>query len=102
MLFHIASTHTEENCPGYDKGRLPAMRQAFAKRNEIAERHHVKLHWLLSTAPDHTFYTLVEAESQVDVDVFIRELLPLPHAHRVTPVISSEQLEELARRLSEQ
>jgi hypothetical protein len=77
------------------------MRQALANRNEIGERHQVGLHWLLSTAPDHTFYTLVEADSQVNVDVFLRELLPVPHANRVTPVITAEQLENLAERLSE-
>lgn len=102
MLFLIASTHTEENCPGYNKKLLPEMRPAIAQRSEIAERHNVKLHWLLSTAPDHTFYTLVEGETQVDIDLFIRDLLPIPHANRVIPVISAEQLEELTRRLGGQ
>lgn len=101
MLIHITSTHTEDHCPGYDPQRLPPFREAFAKRDEIAKRHDVKLHWFLSTAPDHTFYTLVEAERQTDIDLFIRELLPFPHKNTLTPVIAAEQLEELARKLAE-
>jgi hypothetical protein len=101
MLFHITSTHTEDNCPGYDQKRLPGVREAIANRNEIAQRHNVKLHWFLSTAPDHTFYTLVEAERQTDVDLFIRALLPFPHDNALTPVITAEELEELARQLAQ-
>jgi hypothetical protein len=101
MLFHITSTHTEENCPGYDQERMPAVREAFARRDEIAQLHNVKLHWFLSTAPDHTFYTLVEAQQQTDVDLFIRTLLPFPHKNTVTPVITADELDELARRLAE-
>jgi hypothetical protein len=101
MLVHITSTHSEENCPGYDKERLPAVREAWAKRDEIAKRHNVKLHWLLSTAPDHTFYTLVEAEKQTDIDLFLRELLPYPHKNTLTPVITAEELLGLARQLAE-
>ena len=101
MFVHITSTHTEDNCPGYDRTKLPTVRDAWAKRNDIAKRHNVKLHWFLSTAPDHTFFTLVEAERQTDVDVFMRELLPYPHKNTLTPVITAEELEELARRLAQ-
>jgi hypothetical protein len=100
MLIHITSTHTEDNCPGYDQGRMPAVRESIGKRDEIAQRNNVKLHSFLSTAPDHTFYTLVEAERQTDVDLFIRELLPFPHKNTLTPVITAEQLVELAQKLS--
>lgn len=100
MLIHITSTHSEDNCPGYDPAKLPATREAFAKRDEIAQRHNVKLHWFLSSAPDHTFYTLVEGEKQTDIDLFIRDLLPIPHKNTLTPVITPEELEELAKKLA--
>jgi hypothetical protein len=101
MRILVTSTHTEDNCPGYDRKKLPVVRAAWTKRNEIAKRHNVKLHWFLSTAPDHTFYTLVEAERQTDIDLFIRDLLPYPHKNTLTPVITAEELEELAKKLGE-
>ena len=29
MLFHITSTHTEDNCPGYHTEKIPAVLEAL-------------------------------------------------------------------------
>jgi len=102
MLFHITSTHSEDNCPGYHTEKIPAVMEGLSKREEIAKRHNVKIHWLLSAAPDHTFYALVEAQSSIDIDLFITEAAPFPQAHKVTPVITAEELMELGRQLMAQ
>ena len=102
MLFHITSTHTEDNCPGYHTEKIPALLEALTKRNEIAQRHNVKVHWFLSAAPDHTFYFLLEADKQINIDLFITETAPFPQAHKVTPVVTAEELIELARQLQAQ
>ena len=102
MLFHITSTHSEDNCPGYHAEKIPAVMEGISKRNEIAQRHNVKIHWLLSAAPGHTFYALLEAQRQIDLDLFITEVAPFPQDHTVTPVITAEELEELGRQLMAQ
>jgi hypothetical protein len=44
---------------------------------------------------------LVEAEKQTDVDLFLRDLLPYPHKNTLTPVMTAEELVELAKKLGE-
>ena len=102
MLFHITSTHSEDNCPGYHTEKIPAVLEGLTKRDEIARAHNVKVHWFLSAAPDHTFYYLLEADKQINIDLFVTEVAPFPQAHKVTPVVTAAELVELARELMAQ
>ena len=37
MLFHVAATHTEENCPGYHTEMMPTVLAAAEKQEETAK-----------------------------------------------------------------
>lgn len=86
MLFHLALTHTADNCPSY----WPPEKQAelFAGADKIiegAKELNVKVHFLLSGAPEHVMYALLEAGDIGAVSNFISGF-PFKIDTKVTPV----------------
>ncbi len=100
MLFHVTMTHSEDNCPGYNTELIPEVVGGLEKREEIMKKHGVKLHWLVSAAPDHHFFALVEADSLFNVDRAVMEAIPFKQAFKVRPVITADELVRLGRELA--
>ena len=87
MLFHVTTTHTEDNCPGY--WPLEKQAQLFAEAEKIVEaakEMNVKVHFILSGAPEHVMFTLLEADSIFAVSSFISGF-PFKQDVKVTPVL---------------
>jgi len=99
MLIHVTATHSEDNCPGYNTDLIPEVLKGIEARAELAKRHNVKLLGLWSGAPDHVFYWLVEANSSHEVDLLMTEATPFKQAYKLTPVITGDELVELAREM---
>ncbi len=45
MLFHITMTHTVEDCPGYNREKMPEVMAAFEKREALAKELNIKCHF---------------------------------------------------------
>lgn len=102
MLIHVTATHSEDNCPGYNRELIPEVMKGLKAREEIARRHGVKLLGLWSGAPDHVFYILVDANSNHEVDLFLTEATPFKQSFRLTPVITADELVKLGEELMAQ
>ena len=102
MLFHVTMTHTEDNCPGYNKEMIPQVLEGLEQREEIAKRRGVKLHFLVNGAPEHTFFALLEADSLASVDLFLFEALPFKQAFQVRAVNPVEDLVRIAKEMAAQ
>lgn len=97
MLILVTATHTEDNCPSYNPELVARLLPALEKREEIAKRHHVQLLGFWSAAPDHVRYILLEADSSLDVDLFLSEVAPFRQAFRLTPLMTADELVELGK-----
>ena len=62
MLFHITATHTEDNCPGYNRELMPGMVEAIENSDAVASELGIKVHFMVNGAPEHVTYALVEAD----------------------------------------
>ncbi len=87
MLFHLTLTHTADNCPGY----WPPEKQAklYAQADKImgaAKDLKVKVHFILSGAPEHVNYALLEADGIGAVNSFVNGF-PFRIDTKVTPVL---------------
>lgn len=102
MLVHVTATHSEDNCPGFNTEMIPEVVKGLESREEIAKRHNVKLLGFWSGAPDHVFFSLVEANSSHDIDRFLMEATPFKQAFRLTPVIAADDLIQLGKELAAQ
>ena len=100
MLFHVTMTHSEDNCPGFDAALIPQVVGAIERREEIAKKHSVKLHWLVSAAPDHHFFALLEGDSLFHIELFLTESIPFKQAFEVRPVIDADDLVKLGREIA--
>jgi len=61
----------------------------------------VKLHWLVTAAPDHHFFALVEADNLFKVGRALFEAVPFKQAFEVRPVITADELVRLGRELAQ-
>lgn len=86
MLLFVAATHTENNCPGYNKANIPMAIEAYGKRKSLEKKYHVKIHFALSGAPAHVYYFLLETEKMDELDRFLWELIIIPSSFQITPV----------------
>jgi hypothetical protein len=102
VLFHVTATHSEDNCPGFNRDALPDVMKGLQARKEIAADRGVKIVGGWSAAPEHVFYVVLEAESTHNIDLFLTEAIPFKQAFRVTPVMSLEELEELGKEMMSQ
>ena len=102
MLFHITATHTEENCPGYNRERMPAILEAAEKMEDLAKKLSVKVHFVLNAAPEHDFYVLLEADGPFSVAQFMVGALPIPSSFKVTAVQTLEDTLAMGRAMMAQ
>lgn len=85
MLFHVTMTHTEDNCPGYHRERMPKLIEAFENLEAVGKELNVKLHSFVWCPPDHVAFVLLEADSLAAVSRYVFSI-PMPQDTKVVPV----------------
>ena len=63
MLFHITMTHTEDNCPIYQREMMPNVLASFENFEAVCGELNVKLLYFTMCGPDHVAFVLLEADS---------------------------------------
>ena len=87
MPSHVTMTHTPDNCPGYWPPEKQAELYAQAdKIMEAAKELKVKVHFILSGAPEHVNYALLEANDIIAVNNFVSGM-PFKIDVKVAPVV---------------
>jgi len=99
MLFHVTATHSDDNCPGYNLETIPEVLKGLEGREAIAREQSVKIVGMWSAAPEHTFYMLLDASNLHDIDQFCTQSAPFKQSYRVTPVITADELVDLAKEM---
>ena len=101
MLFHVTMTHTEDNCPGYHRERLPEVVEAFENLEALGAELNVKLHSFVWCPPDHVAFALLEADSLDAVSRFIFSI-PMPQDTQVIPVEHTQDTVAMAKAMMAQ
>ena len=96
MLFHITATHTEENCPGYNREVMPAMLEAIEGSDAAASELGIKVHFMVNGAPEHVTYALVETDDSSRLALWTTSF-PFKQDFKVTPVRREAELAAMAR-----
>jgi len=96
MLFHITATHTTGNCPGYHRERLPEVIAAIENLETLAKELDVKIHSLLSAAPEHVTYIVLEADSPASITRLLGSI-PFEQDFKVTAVMPEQELMAMAK-----
>ena len=96
MLFHVTMTHTEDNCPAYNREEMPGLVSAFEKLDELAKELDVKAHFLLWGAPEHNAFALIEADNIGSVTRYLNTI-PIKQDFKVTPVQHLGDIIEMAK-----
>ena len=98
MLFHVTATHTTENCPVYHRERMPAIVAADENLETHAKELNVKIHSLLSGAPEHIGFLVLEADSPAAI---ARLLGDVPHVQdfKVTAVMPNQEWMAMAKEM---
>ncbi len=85
MFFHVTMTHTEDNCPAYQRERMPETIASFEKLEEVGKELNVKAHFLLWAAPEHVAYALLEADNLAAIARYVNTIA-IRQDFKVTPV----------------
>ncbi|MGZ4862988.1 MAG: hypothetical protein ACXV2E_09470 [Halobacteriota archaeon] len=86
MLLLVTVTHSDTDCPLYNKGNILPVVDALRKRDDFAQKHGITLYWMVSGAPEHVFYALLECDHMDRVTQFLHEVFITPSAFKITPV----------------
>jgi hypothetical protein len=86
MLLHVTITHSAGDCPLYDRDRILPVVAALKKRDDLAEKHGITLYWMVSGAPEHISFALLESDHIDKVTQFLHEVFITPSSFKVTPV----------------
>ena len=100
MLFHITATHTEDNCPGYNQDLMPGVVEALENAETLAGALGIKIHSMLSGAPEHVTFPVLETDNSAVLARFTSSF-PFKQDFKITPVVPERELIELAKRLME-
>ena len=98
MFFHATMTHTEDNCPGYQREMMPEVLEAFEKLESLANELNIKRHSLVWCPPDHLAFALLEAESLSAVSRYLFSI-PIRQDIKVVPVEHMEDTMVMAKRM---
>jgi len=100
MLFHVTMTHTPENCPAYQRERMPEVIASFEKLEALGKEINVKTHFFLWAAPDHVAYALLEADSLASIARYVNSVA-IRQDFRITPVEHLQDTIALGRAMME-
>lgn len=98
MLFHITATHTPEDCPLYNEDARAAAGGALGDVDALAQEAGVTLHFMVSPAPEHALFVLLEADTYQAVGAFLKSAFPFPSDFSVSPVISHKDVVALVNK----
>ena len=98
MLFHITATHTEDNCPGYNRELMPPMLDAIEASGDLAKELGLNILCMVSAAPKHASYILMETEDSSKIGAWVNSF-PYKQAFDINPVMHEEKMVELAREI---
>ena len=85
MLFHVTATHTPDDCPGYNRDKLPELLEAAKGIPAKAQELNIKVLFNVNGAPEHVSYLLLEADDPSSVALLLTET-PLKQDFKVTAV----------------
>ena len=98
MLFHLTATHTADNCPGYNRERMPAVIEAIEASEARAKELGVKVHFMVNAAPKHIIYALLEAENVAGIALWANSF-PINQDFDINPVQAEADLAAMARKM---
>ena len=101
MLFHVTMTHTTEDCPGYNREKMPEFVAAWEKLDTIAKELNVKVHFSVNEAPGHVSYALLEAESHSSIFGYL-SAIPIRQNFNISPVMHERDLIAFAKTMMKQ
>ncbi len=100
MLYHIIMTHTEDNCPGYDREKMPEVLEAFKNLEARGKELNVKQHYFVWCPPSHVAFLLLEADSLNAVSRYIFSI-PIRQDTQIVPVEHLQDTLAMAKKLME-
>jgi hypothetical protein len=71
--FAVNMKHTPESCPMFNEELKKKLKELVSKREEIAEKHKVKVLSAYTSVLDHLILFIVEAPSQPAVEDYCKE-----------------------------
>ena len=95
MLFHVTATHTAEHCAAYDMDAQKKVIAAWSTMDKLGEELGVQVKYWALDAPAHTVFMLLEAENTRGMSRFLLSS-PMRQTFDVRPVLSSEDLQQIA------
>lgn len=94
MLYHVTTTHSPDNCPLYDSDLQEEMRQFTTNAADLAREVGVTIHFLVTAAPDHVFYSLLETDNFTGI-LRVLGAMPLRQEFTITPVSWMQEAMEI-------
>jgi hypothetical protein len=82
MKFLITATHNYETCPVHNED----VRKSFVSVIKSAPEHNIKVESVLTNAPDHVIYIIIEAEALTDINAMLDPILTHNH-YDIEPVL---------------
>ncbi len=74
LTFAVNMKHSPESCPMFNDAVRKKFREVVDKREEVAEKHKVKVLSACTTVLDHLVFYVVEAPSQLAVEDYFRDI----------------------------
>ena len=96
MLFHVAMSHTADNCPAYHTGKMPEVIASLEKLDEVGKEVNVKAHALLWAAPDHVAFAVLEADSLGAIGRYLNSIA-ITQEFKITPVQNVSDVVEFGK-----
>jgi hypothetical protein len=73
-IYAITATHPVATCPIFNEEVKKNFSSAFAKREEAAKKHRVKVLVACAAVLEHVIFYVVDAYSQPDVEEYLKEI----------------------------
>lgn len=96
MLFHVEMIHSVDECPGYNREKMPELVSGAEQLEELAGQFNVKVHFWVNALPEHVEFALIEAENQGAVAVFLSNY-PLRVDFKMKAVMHQADVLEMAK-----
>ncbi len=101
MLFHVTMTHTVDDCPGYNREKMPELMAAMGQADTIAKGLDVKVHFSVNAAPEHVSYALLEADNYSSILGYLNTI-PMKQDFKITPVQHDKDMLAFGKAMMEQ